>query len=131
MKDIIINDFQSLVDDLVARNKSLLDTLSKSQETNSRTNRAIAKAITHCGCIRLCAEKQHLPKDVDLSEMPNHLSTQIEGELCSKCRGIIETELGSNLFYLAALCNALDLDLYDVLIRESDRLQTLGKFHLR
>ena len=131
MKDIIINDFQSLVDELVARNKSLLDTISKSQETNARVNRAIAKAITHCGCIKLSAAKQHLPCDVDLSEMPSHLSTQIEGELCSKCRDIVETELGSNLFYLASLCNSLNLDLYDILIRESGRLQTLGKFHLR
>ncbi len=131
MKDIIINDFQSLVDELVARNKSLLDTISKSQETNARVNRAIAKSITHCGCIKLSAAKQHLPLDVDLSEMPSHLSTQIEGALCPKCREIIETELGSNLFYLASLCNSLDLDLYDVLIRESGRLQTLGKFHLR
>ncbi len=131
MKDIIINDFQSLVDELVARNKSLLDTLSKSQETNARVNRAIAKAITHCGCIKLSAAKQHFPLDVDLSEMPSLISTQIEGGLCPKCRDIIETELGSNLFYLASLCNSLDLDLYDILIRESGRLQTLGKFHLR
>ena len=131
MKNIIINDFQSLVDELAARNKSLLDTISKSQETNARVNRAIVKAITHCGCIKLNAEKQHLPKDTDLSEMHSYISTQIEGELCPKCRDIVETELGSNLFYLSSLCNALDLNLYDVLIRESERLETLGKFHLR
>ncbi len=131
MKDILINDFQSLVDELVARNKSLLDTLTKSQETNARVNRAIAKAITHCGCIKLSGAKQHVPMDADFSDMPSLTSTQIEGGLCSKCRDIIETELGSNLFYLSSLCNSLDLDLYDILIRESDRLQTLGKFHLR
>lgn len=131
MKDIIMNDFQSLVDELVARNKNLLDTMSKSQETNARINRAIVKAITHCGCIHLDAHKQHLPNDVDLSEMHSFLSTQIEGELCPKCRETIETELGGNFFYIAALCNALDLDMYDLLIREVNRLETLGKYHLR
>ena len=44
---------------------------------------------------------------------------------------VIEREIGNNLFYLTSLCNALDINLYDVLLKESDKMNTLGKFTFR
>ena len=43
----------------------------------------------------------------------------------------IEREIGNNLFYLTSLCNALNINLYDVLLKESDKMNTLGKFTFR
>ena len=35
------------------------------------------------------------------------------------------------MFYLASLCNALGLNLYDIYLKEYDKMNTLGKFTLR
>jgi len=43
----------------------------------------------------------------------------------------IEDEIGSTLFYLAALCNTLGISLYDVILQEKKKLVTLGPFSLR
>ena len=55
----------------------------------------------------------------------------MEGKLCSECRVTIEEEVGGTLFYLAALCNALDISLYDVILKEKDNLSTLGNYSLK
>ncbi|EET85405.1 conserved hypothetical protein [Clostridium carboxidivorans P7] len=57
MKDVIFDDFQNAVDESLLRHKSILDIMTKLQESNARINRAIAKSITNCGCIKLTAEK--------------------------------------------------------------------------
>ncbi len=122
MKDIIFDSFQNNVSDSLLRHKSILDVLTKYTESSSRVNRAVAKAVTNCGCIELNATKQNL------SEV---LHTHLDGELCDNCREIIEREIGNNLFYLTSMCNILDISLYDVLIKESDKINTLGKFTFR
>ena len=55
----------------------------------------------------------------------------MDGCLCESCREVIEREIGNNLFYLTSLCNILDINLYDVLLKESDKITTLGKFTFR
>lgn len=131
VKDIVLEDFQTVADELLARNRSLLDILSKMQDSCSRTNRATIKAITHCGCVSVSGEKQQFDEDAGLSAMRGSASTQLNGELCQNCREHIEEEIGAELFYLASLCNALDISLYDVALKEKERLSTLGKFHMR
>jgi len=37
--------------------------------------------------------------------------------------------LGNNLFYLAALCNTFDLNLYDILLKEHKKLSALGVYN--
>ena len=54
----------------------------------------------------------------------------INGALCNDCREVIEKELGNNIFYLMALCNTLNINLYDVIIKEYNKVNTLGKFNL-
>lgn len=128
MKDIIFNAFQNDVNELLLRHKSILDIITKYSEASSRVNRAVAKAVTDCGCIKISAEKQALPEDLD--DFKLSLESHLEGKICDNCRDIIEDEIGNNLFYLSALCNTLDISLYDVLLKESAKLNILGKFNL-
>ncbi len=132
MKDVIFDDFQNCVNESLLRNKSILDIMTKLQDSQARLNRAVAKSVTNCGCIKINAEKQCMPDDDDSIECLNKcLKTHIEGKLCENCREVIETEIGNNLFYITSLCNVLDLNLYDTLIKEYDRMKTLGKYTLR
>lgn len=127
MKDIIFEDFQDAVNDSLLRHKSILDMLTKYQESNARVNRAIAKTVTSCGCLQVNAKKQPLTEET----IADCLDTHIKGKLCDNCREVIEAEVGNNLFYLASLCNALDINLYDIIIKEEDKMNTLGKFTFR
>lgn len=131
MKDIIYDTFQNSVNDSLLRHKSILDIMTKYTESSARVNRAIAKAVTNCGCIKISAKKQNLPEDDSLDKMCDCLESHIEGKLCENCREVIEREMGNNLFYLTSLCNDLDVNLYDVLLKENDKINTLGKFTFR
>lgn len=134
MKDIIYDNFQNSVGESLLRHKSVIDILSKLQESEARINRSVTKAVTNCGCITINAEKQQLPdqdKDIDIKELQDCLKTHLKGDLCSNCREIVEREIGNNLFYLTSLCNVLDLNLYDILLMEYDRINTLGKYTFR
>lgn len=131
MKDIIVDEFQYTAQELLVRNKSILDLLTKFQDSNGHVNRAIVKAATQCGCIRINAAKQDVPEDLDFDEMHNVVQNHVEGKLCENCRDMVEKEMGKSMFYLASLCNTLDLNLYDVLIKELESIKVLGKYNLR
>ena len=132
MKDIIFDSFQNDISESLLRHKSILDVLTKYTESSARVNRVVAKAVTNCGCIKINASKQCLPKDDNsLESLSNCLKTHIDGCLCDNCREVIEREIGNNLFYLTSLCNLLDINLYDVLLKENDKITTLGKFTFR
>jgi NTP pyrophosphatase (non-canonical NTP hydrolase) len=132
MKDVIFDDFQNSVDESLLRHKSILDVITKLQESQSRINRAVAKSVTNCGCIKINAKKQKLPEECDdIDNLSSCFCTHLEGELCDNCREIIEGEIGNNLFYLTSLCNILGISLYDVLLKEYGRINTLGKYTFR
>lgn len=130
MKDVLVDDFQNSVSESLIRHKSIIDIMTKLSESNSRINRAVAKSVTNCGCVSISAHKQRIPDDASLEEIANHLSYQIEGTLCNNCREVLEEEIGNNLYYLSALCNALGINLFDIIIKENDKIQTLGKFSM-
>lgn len=133
MKDVIFDDFQNAVDECLLRHKSLLDIMTKLQESEGRINRAIAKSVTNCGCIEIAAKKQPAPNNdnIDMDTYKKHLNTHLDGELCENCREVLEREIGNNLFYLTSLCNLLDLNLYDILLGEYNKINTLGKYTFR
>lgn len=134
MKDVIFDDFQNSVDNSLLRHKSILDIMTKLEESQGRINRAVAKSVTNCGCIEVNAKRQQLPdenEDIDMQSLKDCLKSHISGKICDNCRGVIENEIGNNLFYLTALCNILDLNLYDILLKEYDKIDTLGKYNLR
>ena len=130
VNDILIDEFQNTVQELLFRNKSIIDSITKFQDSNARVNRSIVKAVTQCGCIKIDAKKQNMPEDGDYEEVRNAMKTHVTGELCENCRDQIEKELGKNLYYMASLCNTLDLNLYDVIIKEQDRVKMLGQYNL-
>ena len=131
VKDILSDEFQYTVLELLVRNKSILDSLTKFQDSNGRVNRSIIKSITQCGCVKVDASKQNFPDDADFEQVRDTMSTHLKGNLCENCRDAVEKEMGRNLFYLASLCNTLDLNMYDILIKELDRIKMLGKYNLR
>jgi len=104
--------------------------MTKLEEAQARVNRAIAKAVTNCGCIKVNARKQIVPLDINIEDLKNHMSAHIEGELCENCRDIIEKEIGNHLFYIASLCNTLDISLDNVLEKEYENINTLGIYNM-
>jgi hypothetical protein len=131
VKDMALDQFQYTVLELLVRNKSILDQLTKFQDSNARVNRSIVKAVTQCGCIQINAQKQPYDENDDFDEVHNASDTHLEGKLCDNCRDLVEKDIGRNLFYLTSICNTLDLNLYDVIIKELERLKKLGKYSLR
>lgn len=139
MKDVIFDDFQNSVDESLFRHRTILDIMTKLQESEARINRAVAKAASNCGCINIDTKKKKRPDnsndsddlEKDIETIKNYMDSQLKGTLCENCRDIIQDEIGNNLFYLAALCNFLDLNLYDILLKEYDKIGTLGKYTLR
>lgn len=130
MGKILLEDFQDQVSQLLIRHRSVLDVLSKTQESTARVNRALTKAVTECGCVEVSARKQPYDSDKSLQENQVHLDTHFEGPLCEHCKEVLTAELGKNFFYLAALCNIVDISLTDVIETEVKRLNTLGIFNL-
>jgi len=122
--------FQDAVSQYLLRHRSILDVQTKLAETTARVNRAVAKAVTACGCITITASRQRYPAEVSLRDLQPFMSTHLQGALCERCREVVETEIGSSLFYLAALCSLLQLNLKDILAKEYDRVNALGVFHL-
>lgn len=131
MKEVVAGEFQYTVRELLVRNKSILDLITKFQDANARVNRSIIKAVTQCGCIKINAEKQIVPEDADFEELKEAMKTHLEGNLCDSCRDIIEREIGRNLFYLVSICDTLDLDFYDAIVKENERVKLLGNYNLR
>ncbi|NBJ16949.1 MAG: DUF1573 domain-containing protein [Dehalobacter sp. 4CP] len=127
----INNDFQETVDAMLIRHQSILDILSKGQEASSRVNRAITKAVTSCGCVSVDAHKSLIPENATISDLKFLLNSHLEGNLCSNCREVVETELGNQLFYISALANILGLSVNGILEKEESRLKTLTVFNFR
>jgi hypothetical protein len=134
MKDAIFDDFQNSVNESLLRHRSVLDIMTKLQESEARINRAVAKTVTNCGCMSIEAKKQDMNlhnDDIDIAELKHQLQTHVAGVACDNCRDVLEGEIGNHMFYLASLCNVLDLNMYDILLKEYDKIDTLGKFSFR
>ncbi|OAB35176.1 DUF1573 domain-containing protein [Paenibacillus glacialis] len=130
MSTVSLQEFQDQISDLLLRHRSLLDVMSKNGQSSASLNRAVAKAITDCGCIELHASKQAFEPESDLASTKEVLGTHVHGHLCENCKEIISTELGRNMFYLSALCNLLDINMDEVVRDESKKCSTLGLFNM-
>ena len=131
MKDLICDEFQNKVANLLIRHHSILDVLSKLAESAARVNRGVCKSVNDCGCLSIEAKKVSIPEDCEsICELRSYLDAHVRGRLCPNCEEVIINELGKSLFYTAALCNILDLNLYDVFIHEFKKASTLDVFNL-
>lgn len=130
MNVLHLKQFQDQVSELLLRHRSLLDVLSKYQQTNSAVNRSVIKSITECGCIEVDAKKQHYDLEATGAQLKHLTETHVKGTLCDQCMESVVNELGKNLFYMSALGNLLRIDLNEVLEKESKKCNTLGFFNM-
>lgn len=130
MNDSLCNEFQKTVEQYLIRHKSILDILSKSHHANSKVNRAVTKAITQCGCLEVQGKKKKISEDTSLPELSTCFENHLKGEVCESCRDMIEEELGRQFFYLAALCNTLNLDMEEIIKKENEKVLALRFFNL-
>ena len=122
--------FQDYVSNAQFRNKSILDIVTKLSEQTAMLDRAVFKSVTHCGCIKINAEKQVICNDKTIEENKCILKSHVQGDLCPKCKEKIEEEMGDLIFYLVSLCDTLDIKLSDVISQKLDYLKTLGIYSL-
>ncbi|OPL08053.1 MAG: hypothetical protein AVO33_02245 [delta proteobacterium ML8_F1] len=130
MKDLIYDEFQNAVEDVTLRHSTLLDILTKLSQAMADSNRAVAKSITTCGCLSLDTRKPVMPEDTSYEDLKNYPHDHLEGRLCPACQKAVEEELGNTFFYMASLCNKLDLNIYDILLKKYKDITTLGKYSL-
>lgn len=121
MESDLLKEYQKRTGEIIARNKSVLDILSKLQCANARAARSVVKAVTSCGCIEIDGRKSS----------PSAESSQISGVLCEDCENTVETELGEVFFYTASLCNALGISMDEVVLRDLERSDMMGMYSLR
>lgn len=130
MNDLLFDQFQEKVDEVLIRHVSVLDIITKLEESNAHINRAVIKTITSCGCLEINASKNIIPEGTEFTDLKNYNKSHLNGEICQTCRDKVEQEIGSHLFYVAAICNHLDLNLYDIILQEYKRINALGSFSL-
>lgn len=129
-QEATFRSFQEAVSEYLIRHRSILDVISKLQESTARANRAVVKAITNCGCIEVRAGRQQIPADISYWEMKHHMETHLQGEMCEHCLEVLEQEIGHTLFYTAALCDLFGLDLEQLVENERRRISTFGVYNL-
>lgn len=125
----VCDNFQNKVSNVLIRHKSVLDIITKLEESNAKVNRAVVKSATSCGCISINASRQDYSKD-SLIEIKDSLKSHVEGNLCENCKEKIEEEIGKHMFYIASLCNTFDLNLEEIVLKEIDTIKTLGIYNL-
>lgn len=130
MTDKCCRDFQLVVDQYLIRHRSILDVLTKYQESSARISRAFAKAVTECGCIDIQATRQKVPSETEYSDLLQFMSSHVSGQPCPHCQEVLSKEIGHSLFYLAALCNHCGVDMQNIFEQELKTVKTLGVFHL-
>jgi transposase-like protein len=130
VRDLLCDEFQASVSSHLVQNKSILDAIAKLNESTWRVQRAISKAVTQCGCIRIEASRQRVPEVASLEELSRVLDSHVRGELCADCREQVEKEVGNSLCYVAAVCDLVGVSMYDCLIGVDKRIRALGMFHL-
>lgn len=130
MQDKCCYQFQDAVDEYLVRHRSVFDVLTKYQEAAARVNRAYAKAVTECGCVKIEAGRQQIPPEAEFRDLKQYMSDHTSGLPCAHCREVITKEMGRSMFYLAALCNLSGLSIREVMERERKNITTLGVFHL-
>lgn len=130
IKDIYFDDFQNTVSEHLIYNRSILDIMAKVQETNAKLHWSVIKSVTRCGCIKINASKTEIPSEATLADLKLLLDSHVKGELCENCKETIEKSIGKLLFYTAAVCDLLDLNMYDILLKEKNQMKILGYFNL-
>ncbi|MCL6476798.1 MAG: DUF1573 domain-containing protein [Peptococcaceae bacterium] len=129
-RNLALDDFQNTVSELLICNRSILDALAKVQENSARLQWSVIKSVTRCGCIEINASRASIPPEATLADLKQILDSHVKGELCENCREFIAKSVGRLLFYTTAVCNLLDLNIYDILQEEQKQMKMLGYYNL-
>lgn len=129
-KEAVYDGFQRTVSETLLFNRSVLEVLAKTHEATARLNRAVIKSVTGCGCLKISAGKKEIPPGATLADLRQLLGSHLEGEICEDCREVVESAIGRSLFYLAALCNLLNLSLKEIMEKEQKYMRILGIYNL-
>ena len=121
MESELITEYQTRAEQVLKRNKSLLDILTKLQCANGRVARSVIKAATACGCIEIDGRRNP----------PDKPNSRLRGQLCEDCLSTVRTEIGEALFYTASLCSALGIGLEEVIVSDLSRSDMMGSYSLR
>lgn len=130
MSDSKSEDFQHKVSALIIRNRNVMDILTKCQISCGKICRSTVKSATGCGCLKIISEKC-LPTFSENDSFFTGEESGVSGTICPDCKDIIENEIGELLFYTAGLCNALGLNMADIMKKEIKNVEVLGKYSLR
>ncbi len=121
MESDLLKEYQKRASQIIARNKSVPDILTKLHVANARIARSVVKAATGCGCISIEGKKSP----------SGSAKSSLSGCLCEDCGARITAEIGEAFFYAASLCNALGICMEDVLRSDLERTDMMGKYSLR
>ena len=119
---------QEKADEYLILNPAVLQILFQINHANMQLQQAALRASNHCGCIHLTTAKPDLPKEATWQDLKNKPTGDELNQLCPECKGLIKDKMGRILFYLAALGNAFDISLDDVIDQEISHLDLLGYF---
>lgn len=120
MKDMIFDYFQESVENNINMNQNILNIISKYNDSTKKINTDMIKAAALCGCLK--------PRVLrNFSDNCQSSDDSLNEPLCRNCRENLEDEIGSNIFYLTALCSHLGISLYDVFIKEYNKIEYLEK----
>ncbi len=117
----LINEYQRSAAKIPARNKSVLDILTKLQYADARVARSVIKAVTGCGCIEIHGKRS----------AGRNAESQIRGNICEDCAAAVETQIGEMFFYTASLCNALGISMEEIFRKDISRSDMFGNYTLR
>lgn len=125
-----IEELQLKADKYLVINPEILQILTQLDQSSIKLHQAILQSSTNCGCTHLSTSKIATPSEASWQELKAIATGDEVSEICPECLANIKKKLGSMLFYLASLCNALGLDLNDAIDLENKQLDILGYFML-
>ena len=133
IQDIATDTLQFSIEEYQCLNKSILEQMAKLNEYANNLNKSIIKSCIQCGCLKIQTEKSCYESTYDKDITTN--STFINdnnciGTPCKDCAEQFEKNIGGCLYYLASLCNTLDLNLYDIILKELDKINILRKYNI-
>ena len=126
----ICQELQQKADEYLIINPAALQILMQISHSGLQLQQAVIRASNNCGCVKLSTKKTLLPKEASWQDLKNQpTGDELQG-LCPECRSLIKDKMGSMLFYIAALANAFDIDMDEIIQKEINQLDILGYFML-
>ena len=104
------------------------------QESSARVQRAVAKAVTVCGCIEIDAARQALPdpasEDISYADLKQYVQSHLGGSFATIAATSSKRSWARPTFTPPRCAETFNLHAADILAKEKQRLDTLGIYSL-